>query len=96
MKIGVLGTGMVAQAVAGKLAALGHSVMIGTRDPSATLARSQKDGTGNPPFRVWKAKHPAIDLGTFATARGTEMYLPLWLRLFGAVGSPMVSIKVVR
>ena len=24
-----------------------------------------------------------------------EMYLPLWLRLFGAFGSPMVNIKVV-
>lgn len=31
-----------------------------------------------------------------APARGTEMVLPLWLRLFGAVGSPSSSIKVVR
>ncbi|MET0937828.1 MAG: NAD(P)-binding domain-containing protein, partial [Gaiellaceae bacterium] len=33
MKVGVLGTGMVGQALAGKLAALGHDVAVGTRDP---------------------------------------------------------------
>jgi hypothetical protein len=68
MKIGVLGTGMVAKALAGKLAERGHSVMIGTRDPEATLARDQKDGFGNPPFRDWKAAQPKVDLGTFAAA----------------------------
>jgi predicted dinucleotide-binding enzyme len=35
-----------------------------------------------------------IDLGDITTARGTEMYLPLWLRLMGAVG-PQFNIKVV-
>ena len=68
MKIGILGTGMVAKALAGKLAELGHSVMIGTRDPEATLARSAPDGFGNPPFRVWKEAQPKVDLGTFAAA----------------------------
>ncbi len=37
-----------------------------------------------------------IDLGDITTARGTEMYLPLWLRLWGALGTPTFSIKVVR
>ena len=37
-----------------------------------------------------------IDLGDISTARGTEMYLPLWVRLWGATQSPMFSIKVVR
>jgi predicted dinucleotide-binding enzyme len=226
MKIGIFGTGMVAKALADKLATLGHDVMMGTRNPEATLARSRNGGMGNPPFRVWQEQHPVIDLGTFAdaarhgdllinatngaaslaaltaasadaiadkvlidisvpldfshgmppslfvcnsdslgeqiqrafprarvvkalntvnaslmiepkrladgdhtifvsgndaeakqaatkllgefgwtdvldlgdisTARGTEMYLPLWLRLFGTVGTPMFSIKVVR
>ncbi len=31
MKYGVLGTGMVGQALAGKLVALGHDVMMGSR-----------------------------------------------------------------
>lgn len=37
-----------------------------------------------------------LDLGPLSTARGTEMYLALWLRLMGAVGTPRVSIRVVR
>jgi 8-hydroxy-5-deazaflavin:NADPH oxidoreductase len=36
-----------------------------------------------------------IDLGDITTARGTEMYLPLWVRIY-ALGSPMFNIKVVR
>lgn len=37
-----------------------------------------------------------IDLGDISTCRGTEMYLPLWLRIMGAVGTPMFNVKVVR
>lgn len=36
-----------------------------------------------------------VDLGDISTSRGTEMYLPLWVRIFG-LGNPMFSIKVVR
>lgn len=38
MKIGVLGTGQVGGAVGQKLAALGHDVMLGSRDPAAKAA----------------------------------------------------------
>ena len=34
MQIGILGTGMVGQTLGLKLVQLGHSVMLGTRDPS--------------------------------------------------------------
>ncbi len=37
-----------------------------------------------------------IDLGAISTSRGTEMWLPLWLRLMGAVGTSNFNIKVVR
>jgi predicted dinucleotide-binding enzyme len=37
-----------------------------------------------------------IDLGDITTARGTEMVLPLWLRLMGALNTPMFNVKVVR
>jgi hypothetical protein len=37
-----------------------------------------------------------MDLGDITTARGTEMYLALWVRLFGVLGTPAFSIKVVR
>ncbi len=74
MTIAVLGTGMVGQAVAGKLAALGHEVVVGTRDPEATLARTEPDYLGNPPFKVWREAHPEVGLGTPAeAAAGAEM-----------------------
>lgn len=68
MDIAVLGTGMVGQAVAGRLDELGHSVVVGTRDPRATLARTEPDGMGNPPFSAWHADHPGVALASFAEA----------------------------
>jgi 8-hydroxy-5-deazaflavin:NADPH oxidoreductase len=37
-----------------------------------------------------------IDLGDITTARGTEMLLPIWLRLFGALQKPVFNFKIVR
>jgi 8-hydroxy-5-deazaflavin:NADPH oxidoreductase len=37
-----------------------------------------------------------IDLGDITTARGTEMLLPIWLRLFGALQKPTFNFKIVR
>lgn len=37
-----------------------------------------------------------IDLGDLSTARGTEMLLPVWLRLWGALGTPYFNFKIVR
>ena len=37
-----------------------------------------------------------IDLGGIETARGPEMYLPIWLRLMGALGHAQFNVKVVR
>ncbi|MFJ5862415.1 NADPH-dependent F420 reductase [Pseudarthrobacter sp. NPDC092439] len=37
-----------------------------------------------------------IDLGDITTARGTEMVLPLWLRLWGALGHADFNFKVAR
>jgi len=69
MRIGILGTGMVGQAVAAKLAELDHEVLVGTRDPAATLARDEPHPVyGIPPFRVWHEQHPSVKLGTFADA----------------------------
>jgi len=68
MRIAVLGTGSVGRTVAARLSDLGHEVAVGTRDPGATLARSEPDRMGNPPFAVWHAEHPGIRLGTFADA----------------------------
>jgi predicted dinucleotide-binding enzyme len=37
-----------------------------------------------------------LDLGGIGASRGLEMYLPLWLSLYGRNGGPLVSIKVVH
>ena len=37
-----------------------------------------------------------IDLGGIAGARGTEMYLSIWLRLYGLLGTGDFNIKVVH
>jgi predicted dinucleotide-binding enzyme len=35
-----------------------------------------------------------VDLGDISAARGMEMYLALWLRLWGATGSPVLNVEV--
>src|SRR6266542_1044055 len=42
----------------------------------------------------WPAQD-IIDLGDITAARGTEMYLPLWLRLFGATGTGHLNVHVI-
>jgi 8-hydroxy-5-deazaflavin:NADPH oxidoreductase len=37
-----------------------------------------------------------LDLGGIETARGVEMYLPLWLRVMGALGTADFQVKLVR
>lgn len=37
-----------------------------------------------------------LDLGDISTARGTEMWLSLWLRIMGAVGGPAFNLRIVR
>ena len=57
MKFGVLGTGMVGEAIADRLASLGHEVRMGARDP------------GNPKARAWAAQTGGrASAGAFADA----------------------------
>jgi hypothetical protein len=44
----------------------------------------------------WFGWKQVIDLGNITTARGTESYLPLWLRLWGVLGTPDFNIQVVK
>ncbi|MEU5901827.1 NADPH-dependent F420 reductase [Streptomyces venezuelae] len=70
MKIAVLGTGGGARAHAAELVELGHEVFAGTRDPEATLARTEPDMMGNVPYGQWLADHPGITLLPFGDAAG--------------------------
>ena len=38
----------------------------------------------------------SIDLGDLTTAGRVEMWLPLWLRLMGALGTANFNVKIVR
>jgi predicted dinucleotide-binding enzyme len=68
MKFPVLGSGMVGRAIAARLDELGHEATIGTRDPEATLARTETDARGNPAYADWVAEHAGVRLATFAEA----------------------------
>ncbi|HEU0302677.1 MAG TPA: NAD(P)-binding domain-containing protein [Longimicrobium sp.] len=68
MQIGIFGTGVVGQTLAAALSGKGHAVMIGTRDPAATLGRDTGNVFSATPFREWHAANPAVRLGTFGEA----------------------------
>ena len=60
MRMGVLGSGMVAQAISARLAELGHNVVIGTHDPDK--------------LRGWQSSNPKVLIGSYAeTAAHGEM-----------------------
>jgi 8-hydroxy-5-deazaflavin:NADPH oxidoreductase len=66
-----------------------HSVFVCGDDPEAKalVTGLLTDGFG------WR---DVIDLGDLSAARATEMVLPVWLRLWGALQVPMFNFKVVR
>jgi predicted dinucleotide-binding enzyme len=47
-------------------------------------------------LREWFGWRSVIDLGDITAARATEMYVILWVRLWGATGSPYINIHVRR
>lgn len=101
MDIAVLGTGMVGQSLAGGLTRIGHTVVVGTRDPAATLARTDTDEMGNPPFAVWHAEHTDVALTTYAdAAAGAELVVlagngSAAIDMLTAAGAEHLSGKVV-
>jgi len=67
-----------------------HNVFIAGDDEAAkTEVQSLLVAFGWPAARV-------MDLGGLDAARGMEMYLPLWLRMFQAAGTPQINIAVMR
>ncbi|MES2767279.1 MAG: NAD(P)-binding domain-containing protein [Bacteroidota bacterium] len=68
MNIAVLGTGSVGQALAGRLAGLGHTVFMGTRDVAASEAKIGADNWGNPTIGTWIKEHTDVKLLPFKEA----------------------------
>lgn len=75
MRIAVLGTGIVGRSLAGKLADLGHDVLIGTRDVDALMRRTE-GGIAGEPYSAWAPKHPTVRTTTFdeAAAHGELIF----------------------
>ena len=86
---GVLGTGVVGQAIAHKLTSLGHEVGMGTRDVAAARSRTEQGQAGAQPLASWLAEHPHVELATFAdTIAASEI-------LINASAGP-ASVEVLR
>ena len=101
MRIAVLGTGMVGQAIAGALAARGHEVTVGTRDVAATLARRDPEAGGAPAFATWAQEHADVAVATFADASATAQIVvnassgAATLAVLEAAGADNLGDKVV-
>lgn len=66
-----------------------HTVFMSGNDPEA---KRQVEAI----LREWFGHGDVLDLGDITTARGPESYLPLWLRMWGALGTADFNVHVVR
>jgi predicted dinucleotide-binding enzyme len=66
-----------------------HDVLIAGNDAAAKTQVTEI-------LRGWFGWQSVIDLGDITASRGTEGYLLLWLRLWGAGKTPDFNIKIVR
>lgn len=64
-----------------------HAFVAGDDEEAKQTVREMLESFGWPTDRV-------MDLGGIDAARGMEMYLPLWLRLWGATGTPLLNVGV--
>lgn len=47
-------------------------------------------------LKSWFGWRSVIDLGDITSARGTEMLLPIWLRLWGTFKTPNINFHIAR
>jgi 8-hydroxy-5-deazaflavin:NADPH oxidoreductase len=66
-----------------------HDVFLSGNDPEAKAQVGRI-------LREWIGWKNVIDLGDLSTARGTEAWLLLWVRLYGALGTVDFNLHVVR
>ena len=73
----------------GQVAGGDHDIFVSGNDAAAKARVTEL-------LRHWFGWRNVIDLGDITTARGVEMILPIWLRIWGALGSPMFNFKIAR
>ncbi|PWU17396.1 MAG: NADP oxidoreductase [Candidatus Rokuibacteriota bacterium] len=66
-----------------------HNIFVAGNDPAA------KDAVTDVLISFGWPEADILDLGGIEAARGVEMFLPLWLRLYGAAGTAHLNVKVV-
>ncbi|MGV1048646.1 MAG: NADPH-dependent F420 reductase, partial [Solirubrobacterales bacterium] len=67
-----------------------HSIFVCGNDEAAKAqVRALLEAIGWPPESI-------VDLGDLSGARGTEMYLALWVRLYGTLETADFNIAIVR
>ncbi len=71
-----------------KLADGDHTVFVCGNDAAAKASVAALLGSFG-----WK---DILDLGDLTAARGTEMILPVWLRIWGTLQTPMFNFKIIR
>ncbi len=73
----------------GRVAGGDHDVFVSGNDAAAK-------GRVTEILRGWFGWKRVVDLGDITTARGTEAYLLLWIRMWGALQTADFNIKIVK
>lgn len=73
----------------GRVAGGGHDTFVSGNDAAAK-------GRVTEILRGWFGWKRVVDLGDITTARGTEGYLLLWIRMWGALQTADFNIKIVK
>jgi predicted dinucleotide-binding enzyme len=66
-----------------------HDMFVAGNDAAAKAEVAER-------LRTWFGWKSVIDLGDISASRATESYLPLWLRLWGALKTADFNVRVVR
>jgi len=66
-----------------------HHVFVSGDDPKAKEEVAEI-------LRDWFGWRSILDLGDISTARGTEMYLALWIRVLPVLGTAMFNVRIVQ
>ena len=66
-----------------------HHIFVSGNDPGAKAQVAHL-------LTTWFGWKHILDLGDITTARGAEMYLPIWLRIWGELCTGMFNIQIVQ
>jgi predicted dinucleotide-binding enzyme len=101
MRVAVLGTGAAGRAIASRLLQFGHTVTMGSRraDGEALaewVAEAGEDAQGTFAGGAAASSDESLAEQIQAGARAAEMYVALWVRLYGTLDSADFNIAIAR